>query len=192
MRVHGLWRSAHAGFSSRGEVRRESAVSETPGGAAARGRTVSSLASLAGGGVVGAVRAQWRRGRRRALADEWLRWGAAPREESRLLGPRAEELTSAKSRRALAKVCRRYVAEIRDPPCRAYAVNRVALREHVGSLARLGARLSDLSRPASPHSILFAREVVDGSGPLFNRARADELGPAITRALRALDEVHPS
>src|SRR5205085_3235745 len=133
---------------------REPAVGETPDGAAARGRTVSLLASLAGGGVVGAVRARWRRGRWRALADEWLAWGAVPREESRLLGPRAEELTSAKSRRALAKVCRRYVAEIRDPPCRAYAVNRVALREHVGSLARLGARLSDLTKPASPHSIL--------------------------------------
>ena len=139
-------------------------------------------------GLPGAVRARWRRGRQRALADQWLAWGAVPRQESRLLAPRADELTSAKSRRALARVCRRYVAEIRDPPCRAYAVNRIALREHVGSLARLGARLGDLSKPVSARSILLAREIVDGNGPLFNRARADELGPALKRALLALDE----
>jgi hypothetical protein len=156
--------------------------------APARGAIASGLASFIGGGPIGAVRARWRRTRRRALADEWLAWGAVPREESRLLGPRADELTSAKSRRALAGVCRRYVAEIRDPPCRAYAVNRVALREHVGLLARLAARLGDLSKPASANSILLVREVVDGGGPLFNRARAEELGPAIKRALRALDE----
>ncbi len=67
-------------------------------------------------------------------------------------------------------------------------MNRIALREHAGSLARLGIRLADLSRPVSAHSILLAREILDGNGPLFNRARADELGPALKRALRALDE----
>jgi hypothetical protein len=139
-------------------------------------------------GFIGTIRRRWRRARRRTLADEWLAWGAVPREQSTLLTPRANELTSAKSRRALARVCRRYVAEICDPPCRAYAVNRVALRTHVGSLARLGGRLADLSKPVSAHSILLAREVLDGNGPLFNRARADELGPALKRALRALDE----
>jgi hypothetical protein len=145
-----------------------------------RGRAVLGSAPAhsrgAGTRVVGGIRARWRRARQRALADAWLAWGAVPHEQSRLLSPRADELTSAKSRRALARGCRRYVAEIRDPPCSSYAVNRVALREHVGSLARLGARLSDLSKPASAHSILLAREVVDGNGPLFNRALAEELG----------------
>jgi hypothetical protein len=83
--------------------------------------------------------------------------------------PRANELTSAKSGRALARVCRRYVAEIGDPPCRVYAVNRAALGEHVGSLAPLGGRLANLSKPVSAHSTLLARGVVDGNGPLFNR-----------------------
>jgi len=80
------------------------------------------------------------------------------------------------------------VAEIRDPPCRAYAVNRIALRLHAGSLAKLGIRVGDLGKPVSARSILLVREVVDGNGPLFNRARAEELGPALRRALRALDE----
>jgi hypothetical protein len=131
---------------------------------------------------------QRRRARQRALADKWLAWGAIPREESRLLSPRADELTSAKSRRALAKVCRRYVAEIRDPSWRAYAVNRAPLRRHVSSLSRLGARVGDLDRPVSAHSILLVREVLNGNGPLFNRARAHELGPALNAALRALDD----
>ena len=147
-----------------------------------------SRTTLVGVGVVGGVRARWRRARQRALADAWLAWGAVPREGSRLLTPRADELTSAKSRLALARVCRRYVAEIRDPPCRAYAVNRIALRQHAGTLARLGIRLGDLSKPVSARSILLVREVVDGNGPLFNRTRAEELGPALRRALRALDE----
>jgi hypothetical protein len=54
--------------------------------------------------------------------------------------------------------------------------------------ARLGARLSDLRKPASPHSILLARDVLKGDGPSFNRARADELAPALERALDALAE----
>ena len=149
---------------------------------------VSGASAGGDAGFIGRIRRRWRQARRRALADEWLAWGAVPREQSKLLTPRADELTSAQSRRALARVCRRYVAEIRDPPCRAYAVNRAALREHAGSLARLGGRLADLSKPVSAHSILLARQVVDGNGPLFNRARGDELGPALKRALRALDE----
>jgi hypothetical protein len=80
------------------------------------------------------------------------------------------------------------VVESRDPPCRGHAVNRTALREHVGSLARLGARLADLNKPVSARSILLAREVLDGGGPLFNRSHADEFGPALQRALRALEE----
>lgn len=142
----------------------------------------------------GRFRALWfrrLRARRRMVADEWLVWGAIPRSESRLLAPRAEELVSPRSRRGLASVCRRYVAEIGDPPCRAYAVNRAALRDHVGSLARLADWLADLERPVSARGVLLAREVVDGNGPLFSRQRADELGPALRRALHALEHEHP-
>jgi hypothetical protein len=187
MRGHAVLGSSHAGFERRDSAQRPGGVRGAS--AAARARDSASLRSrLVGLVFIGAVRERWRRARQRAMADEWLAWGATPQEQSQLLAPRADELTSAKSRRALARVCRRYVAEIRDPPCRAYAVNRAALREHVGSLARLGVRLADLSKPVSAHSILLAREVVDGNGPLFNRGRANELGPALKRALRALDE----
>lgn len=70
-------------------------------------------------------------------------------------------------------------------------MNRAALREHVGSLARLADQLADLQRPVSARAVVLAREVVDGNGPLFNRQRADELGPALRRALHALEEEHP-
>jgi hypothetical protein len=187
MRYHGVLGSSHAGFERRDPTQRKGGV-RGASDAASASDIASFRSRLVGLVFIGAVRDRWRRARQRALADEWLAWGAIPQEQSQLLAPRAEELTSAKSRRALAKVCRRYVAEIRDPPCRAYAVNRAALREHAGSLARLGVRLADLSKPVSAHSIVLAREVVDGNGPLFNRGRADELGPALKRALRALDE----
>lgn len=101
---------------------------------------------VAAAGFLDPIREPWRRARQYALGDEGL------------------ELTSPKNRRALAQVFRRYVAEIRDPRCRAYAVNRIAVHEHVGSLARLADRLSDLRKPVSPHSILLARDVIAGTG----------------------------
>lgn len=39
-----------------------------------------------------------------------------------------------------------------------------------------------------PRGGTLTREALAGDGPLFNHARADELGPALKRALRALDE----
>ncbi len=62
--------------------------------------------------------------RKRALADDWLLWGALPRDSSPLLARRAEELTSQRHRRMLARLCRRFIAELGDPRCRAYAINR--------------------------------------------------------------------
>jgi hypothetical protein len=187
MRAHRALGSWQAGFDRRDSAHGLRRAREASDAMSPRD-TISVLARLASEGFSAAVLKRWRRARRRALADAWLAWGAVPREESPLLAPRADELTSAKSRRALARVCRRYVAEIRDPPCRAYAVNRTALRTHVESLQRLGTRVGDLSKPASARSILLVREVVDGNGPLFNRARGEELGPALRHAPRALDE----
>lgn len=43
------------------------------------------------------------RRQQRVVADEWLLWGAVPRESSELLAFRARELTSTRNREALAR-----------------------------------------------------------------------------------------
>jgi hypothetical protein len=129
------------------------------------------------------------RARRRAAADEWLLWGAVPRATSELLAWRAEELASAHSRDSLVKLCRRFVHELDNPRCRAYAVNRPAMRAHRDLLVRLADQLAAQKRPVSPRGVILAQRVLgDGAGPLFDPARADELGPALVDALQALEE----
>lgn len=126
--------------------------------------------------------------RQRLLADEWLLWGAVPRESSDLLFSRARELTSRKNRDSLARLCRRFVRELHDPRCRAYAVNRGAMRSHYRLLVELAERLERHEEMVSPRGIILAQRVLgDGGGPLFNQTRADELGPALAEALRALE-----
>src|SRR2546422_1347353 len=126
--------------------------------------------------------------RKRALADEWLLWGALPRDSSPLLARRAEELTSQRHRRMLARLCRRFIAELGDPRCRAYATNRGAMRAHYRSLIDLAERLEDAGRPVSPAGVVITERLLcDGAGPFYDAARADELGPALAAALKALD-----
>lgn len=139
--------------------------------------------------LLGAVR-RWRgRASRRAMADEWLLWGSVPRESSDLLAWRARELTSWENRVELARLCRRLVAELGDPRCRAYAVNRAALRAHRHLLVRLTERLEDSDETVSPRGVILASRVLrDGAGPLFDTARADELGPSLAAALDVLDD----
>jgi hypothetical protein len=128
--------------------------------------------------------------RRRATADEWLLWGAIPRASSELLAWRAAELTSTHNRDALATLCRRFLRELDNPRCRAYAANRPAMRAHSDLLVQLADRLVTRERPVSPRGVVLAQRVLgDGAGPLFDPARADELGPALAEALQALDRV---
>ena len=125
---------------------------------------------------------------RRLVADEWLLWGAVPRESSELLVSRARELTSARSRDGLARLCRRFLVELANPRCRSYAVNRSAMRAHYRLLVRLVERLEQHEQAVSPRGMILAERIFsDGAGPLFSRERPYELGPALAEALRALD-----
>jgi len=111
-----------------------------------------------------------------------------PRAASSLLAWRAQELTSERNRIILARHARRFVAELGDPRCRAYAVNRPAMRAHHRSLVELVERLEDGNRPVSPIGVVLTQRLLgDGAGPFFNAARADELGPALVAALTALE-----
>jgi hypothetical protein len=91
------------------------------------------------------------------------------------------------------RLCRRFLRELDNPRCRAYAVNRPAMRAHHDLLVRFADRLADLKHPVSPRGVILAQRVLgDGAGPLFNPARADELGPALAAALQRLDDERES
>src|SRR5712692_11226277 len=124
----------------------------------------------------------------REAADEWLLWGAVPRPSSPLLIKRAEELVSQRNRLMLARCARRLLAELRDPRCRAYAVNRPAMRAHSRALLELATQLEAFDRPVSPAGVVLTQRLLrDGAGPFFDPERADELGPALHAALDALE-----
>src|SRR3989442_15903941 len=134
-----------------------------------------------------AVRARRDSSRRRAVADEWLVWGARPRPASPLLAARAAELTSAKMRRQLAALARRIIAEQSDPRCRAYAVNRPAIRQHLDLFIALAERLESPEPVGVQGAARAAKLLNDGGGPLYDPLRADELGPTLAHAVRDLD-----
>jgi len=141
-------------------------------------------------GLIGAVRAGRDSSRRRAVADEWLLWGARPQPASPFLAARAAELTSAKTRGQLAALARRIIAEQSDPRCRAYAVNRPAIRQHLDLLIALAERLES-PEPVGVQGMAWAARLLnDGGGPLYDPRRAAELGPTLAQAVHDLDVRH--
>ena len=61
-------------------------------------------------------------------------------------------------------------------------------RAHYRLLVQLTERLERSERPVSARGMILAERIFgDGAGPLLDRERADELGPAFAEALRALD-----
>jgi len=104
---------------------------------------------------------------------------------------RVEELVAAKNRLDLAHTIKSLVRDAgpRYLPS-ASPVNRVAVRSEADLLLTLATRLADLrQRVAARGVILVDRLLVDGTGPLYDRARAPELHAFLLAALAAL-EVH--
>jgi hypothetical protein len=125
------------------------------------------------------------RAARAASDDELVR-----REDTPLrLAWRAEELVAPKNRLELAHSLRSLV---RDSAARylpsASPVNRAAVRCESRTLLELAGRLADVDRAVAARGVILVdRLLVDGSGPLYDRARAAELPHDLERALRALE-----
>lgn len=122
---------------------------------------------------------------RRAADVELLR-RASP---SLRLAWRVEELVGPKSRLDLAHALRSLVrgAAPRYLPS-ASPVNRIAVRAESETLLALATRLGDLEKPVSARGVLFVeRLLLDGSGPLFDRERVNELPAHLESALTALE-----
>jgi hypothetical protein len=125
------------------------------------------------------------RAARRAADAELLRREHPPLR----LAWRVEELVAPKNRLDLARSIRSLVRDAgpRYLPT-ASPVNRVAVRAESEALLAVAARLADLRRAVAPRGIVFVdRLLVDGSGPLYDRERVDELPVRLDMALAALE-----
>lgn len=159
------------------------------------------VAAIVGYLLVGAVRAflelrdLWAL---RRAADAVLRTGARVHPYSALLVWRADELTSDRNRRLLARSVGRVVRELERPSLMsAVPLNRRQAREHAGLLVKLAERLGDLDSSISPRGVVLVEDMLtDGANsPLFGsgyspldgaaNARPD-LGPVLEECLAAL------
>ena len=164
---------------------------------AAAAAAANRLSEAAAGSVVASAvatacaRGAWECGRaagRRRRVDRWLAWGEGQPPPDALIGARMHELTSPRERRRLAGSLRAIRdLGLRPGVYRASVVNPRAAAANGPALERLAARLEALEQSVAARGV--ARTVAllgDGRGPLYDPRRAEDLGPALERALRAL------
>lgn len=102
---------------------------------------------------------------------------------------RVEELVTTKSRLDLAHSLRSLVRDAsgRYLPA-ASPINRNAVRAHSATFAALADRLANLDRPVAARGVVILRRLlVDPSGPLYDRERAEELPAFLDALLEALE-----
>jgi hypothetical protein len=159
-------------------------------GAAALAVTTSSL-------VTAAVRTGWERGQvagRRRRVDRWLAWGVGQPPSDALISERMRQLVSPRERRRVARTLRSVHDQgLRPGVYRATVVNAPAAARNAAALQRLAVRLDALEQPVTVRGVARTVELLaDGAGPLYNPRRAEELGPALDRALRELQMIDPT
>jgi hypothetical protein len=128
---------------------------------------------------------------RRALRA--ARWAADTELAHRRTAPlrlawRVEELLTPKNRLDLAHALRSLV---RDAGARYLPgpspVNRVAVRAESDAILAIASRIANLEQPVSARGVVLAdRLLTDGSGPLYDRERVDELPAYLDATLHAL------
>jgi hypothetical protein len=132
---------------------------------------------------------------RRVSLDAQLVEGRNPRTSPEL-ELRAAQLTERAERRRLSAAFRDAVREAEWPMTRRglsprVPVNRGAVLACRAQLEELADRLVAVDHPR-PRGVAIARWLlVDGAGPLYARARADQLHNVIHTAQRALGNGHP-
>ena len=146
--------------------------------------------SFALAGLLHTGRAYLELSRQRRVADDWLRLVTTCASTSRYAW-RAEELTSGRERRALARSLRRVVGEVNGRLLPGgVPINRSGLRPHVSDLCRLAVELEDTLNSATPAGILLVHELLTNpKSPLYARDRASELPQAISTILATLRAV---
>jgi hypothetical protein len=157
--------------------------------AAAAASVVASAAAAA------VARLAWERvvsGRRRWQVDEWLARGVGQPPPDALIRERMVQLVSEPERHSAARSLRAVCDHGRRPPAlTAVVVNARAAARNRAALERLAARLDAVERPVAARGVARTVQLLsDGTGPVYNPGRADELGPALEHALHELEAGH--
>lgn len=116
--------------------------------------------------------------------------GGVPPDSSVALSLRAHKLIGHPIRIAMAHEIRAIAKEVSSPRCFADPRVPICRRALLESVAALDALADRLEAPDAVEARGVARLLVvlrDGTGPLFNPARADRLADALTEALEALE-----
>ena len=135
---------------------------------------------------LGRLRARRELRARRAAADLDL----ARRDRPPLrLSWRVEELVSTKNRLDLAHCVRSLIRDAKPTYLpSASPFNRRVVRAASERLHAVAERLADLERPVAPRGVvLLQRLLTDGSGPLYDRERADDFAPTLDAILDTLE-----
>jgi hypothetical protein len=145
----------------------------------------AALAAIAG---CAALAAAIERARARAWADGQIDAGVRLRS-NRIVAERIRELTSRRERLMLAGSLRSLARSLeRSIVLTASPVNRPAARPQRAALLALADRLSALDRPLDPRGVLLVERLLrDPNGPLYDRARAEDLRSTLETAHRALE-----
>lgn len=152
--------------------------------------TAALLATVVAAVVVGAATAGVHLSRlaaRRLEADRWIATGSGRRPSDEVIRARIGELLDPGCRHVTARALRRIAA---DAEPQAVVVNRPAwpnrrlLRRHAAELTELARELDATERPVTARGAALVQLLVtDGTGPLYNPTRGDDL-PAVLRRVR--------
>jgi len=127
---------------------------------------------------------------RRLEADRWIATGTGDAPSDEVIEARIGELLDPECRHMTARTLRRIVADA-DPETivvnRPTWPNRRQLRRHADDLAALASELDATERPVTPRGAALVQLLVtDGSGPLYNPTRGEDLPTMLRRARHTL------
>ena len=151
-------------------------------------RLLAAAALSAGAfGVYQLVRALRHLLRQRRVADDWLR-SATGQFVPPPYAWRAEQLTSPRERRTLARTLRLIEQSAYERPVgRLRPLNLSAVRANRESVEVLAETLESVEQPVTPAGMLRVVDLVtDGAGPLWGTTRDATLGDAIAATLAIL------
>jgi hypothetical protein len=149
--------------------------------------TLTGAVSFALAGSLGAGRAARELSRRRRVADAWLLRHPLG-DPIQQHAWRADELTSRRERRALARSLWTVIGEVDGRLLPGpVPINRVGLRPYLGDLRLLAGTLDDRETTVRPGGILLVHDLLTSPGsPLYPGQRVSELPVKVSASLDAL------
>lgn len=150
----------------------------------------ATLIAAIGVGTVAALIHVTRLAARRLEADRWIATGSGRPPSDAVISARIDELLDPGCRHTTARTLRRIATDAgpkRIVANRPAWPNRRQLRRHIDDLDALARELDATERPVSARGAALVQLLVsDGSGPLYNPTRGEDLPALLHRARRSL------